>query len=605
MTTLRSHPLPSLLLGACVALTAAAYVAMALAWRTPGYERTGMETYWFSTWPALFLAYPVVGALVAACHPRNAVGWLFCAVGLLWALAFVATAYGSYGLKAHPGSLPGAATLNWLQSWAFFPALGLIVIYVPLLFPDGHPLAPRWRIAGWTGAVGIALATAVFAFVPGKLDDGLGGFPNPYGILPDPLAIGFALLGFPLTLGSSVAASTSMVLRLRRSRGAKREQLKWITFAAAVLAGAFLSHVALQFSELHERVEWYGVLWGAALCGLPVAAGIAILRRGLFDIDVVINRTLVYATLTAVVAGGYVLVVGGLGALIQVNGGLLLPLLATGLVAVAFQPLRERVQRGVNRLLYGDRDDPYAVLARLGQRLEGTLAHEEILPAIVRTLADALRLPYAAIVLRGGTPPELAAAAGSPVEGTVRLPLVYQAEPVGELVVAPRSPGEAFGPADRRLLADLARQIGVAAHAVRLTADLQRSRERLVSAWEEERRRLRRDLHDGLGAQLAALAIQAGALRTTMRRDPAAAEEQAAELRAELKSAVGDIRRLVHGLRPPALDELGARRRAPPAGRSLRGGRGLPDRRGGAERRSSAGGDVHGPGRITAAARRG
>src|SRR5581483_11713006 len=178
-------------------------------------------------------------------------------------------------------------------------------------------------------------------------------------------------------------------------------------------------------------------------------------------------------------------------------------------------PLRDRLQRAVNRLLYGDRDDPYAVLSRLGQRLESALAPDDILPVIVQTMTDALRLPYAAIVLPGneGAP---AAAAGSPVDGAIRLPLHYQAEPVGELVVAPRGPGEAFGPADRRLLADLARQIGVAAHAVRLTADLQQSRQRIVTAREEERRRLRRDLHDGLGAQLAALSMQAGALRTVI-----------------------------------------------------------------------------------------
>ena len=557
MNTLRSHPLPSAVLGVCLALVAATYVFLALAWGTPGYPRTGMETYWLSTWPALFLAYPVVGAVVAARHPRNAIGWLFCAVGLLWALAHAGAAYAAFGLKAHPGSLPGAEAANWFQSWAFFPGLGLILVYAPLLFPNGHPPGPRWRIVGWTGALGIALVAAVFAFAPGPLDDGLGGHPNPYGILPDRLAVGFALLGFPLVLGSAVAASTSMVRRLRRARGAEREQLKWIAFAAAVVAAAFACHLALQMSGLHERVEWYGVLWGTALCGIPVAAGIAILRRGLFDIDVVINRTLVYAALTALVAGCYVLLVTGVGALVRVEGGLLLPLLATGLVAVAFQPLRDRVQRGVNRLLYGERDDPYAVLSRLGRQLEGTLAPEEILPAIVRTMSEALRLPYAAIEVWGGGLPDLAAAAGSPVAGVVRLPLVYQAEPVGELVVAPRGPGEAFGPADRRLLADLARQIGVAAHAVRLTADLRRSRERIVSAREEERRRLRRDLHDGLGAQLAALAIQAGALRTAIRNDPAAAEEQATELRVELRSAIGDIRRLVHGLRPPALDELG------------------------------------------------
>jgi signal transduction histidine kinase len=554
---LRSHPLPASLLGACVALTAAAYVLLALSWSTPGYARTGDETYWLATWPALFLVYPVVGALVAARHPRNAVGWLFCAVGLLWALAFAAAAYAAYGLKAHPGSLPAAMTANWFQSWAFFPGLGLILVYAPLLFPNGRPLGRRWRIVAWTGAAGIAMTATVFAFEP-VLNDGLGGFANPYAdLLPESLAMGLAIAGFPLTFGSAVAAAVSMVLRLRRSHGAEREQLKWIAFAAAVVAIAFASHLFLSFSGLGDRIPWYGVLWGIALCALPLAAGIAMLRRGLFDIDVVINRALVYAVLTFIVAGGYVAIVVGAGAIFETEGGLVLPLLATGVVAVAFQPLRERVQRGVNRLLYGDRDDPYAVLSRLGQRLEAAVAPEEILPAIVRTMTEALRLPYAAIVLDGATPLEPAAAAGTPVAGVLRLPLVYQAMPVGELVVAPRSPEDAFSPADRRLLDDLARQIGVAAHAVRLTVDLQRSRERIVSTREEERRRLRRDLHDGLGAQLAALAIQAGNLRATIERDPAMAREQAAELRGELRAAVADIRRLVHGLRPPALDELG------------------------------------------------
>jgi signal transduction histidine kinase len=557
VNSLRSNLLPSLLLGAYVVLAVAAYVLMARTWNTPGYIRTGMETYWFSTWPVLFLAYPAVGALIASRHPRNAIGWLFCGVGLLWGLALFATGYAAYGLKAHPAALPGAMTANWFQSWAFFPALGLIVVYVPLLFPNGKSLGGRWRFVAWSGALGIILTTAIFAFEPGQLDDGLGGFPNPYGALPDPFSVGFALIGFPLTLASAIAASTSMVLRLRRAHGVEREQLKWIAYASAILVIAFAAHLTLSFSGLAEHVWWYGVLWGMALCGVPIAAGLAMLRRGLFDIDLVINRTLVYAALTLIVAGGYVLIVVGVGALFRGEGGFLLSLVATGIVAVAFQPLRDRVQRGVNRLLYGDRDDPYAVLSRLGQRLEGTLAQEEILPAIVRTLTDALHLPYAAIVLPGGTVLDPAAAAGRPVAGVVRLPLVYQTEPVGELVVAPRAPGETFGPADRRLLEDLARQIGVAAHAVRLTADLQRSRQRLVSAREEERRRLRRDLHDGLGAQLAALAIQAGALRAAIPSDPVAATALAAELRTELRSAVADIRRLVHDLRPPALDELG------------------------------------------------
>ena len=554
--TNRARPLPPLLLGLCLALTAGAYLLLALTWRTPGYQRTGQETFSFAVWPLLFLAYPLVGAAIARRHPGNRVGWLFCAIGLLVAAEFFAGGWAAYGLKARPGALPAAATVNWFQSWAFFPMLGLILVFTPLLFPDGRLPGPRWWVVAWAGAVGIAAATAAFTFSPGPLDDAIGGFPNPYPLLPDPAAAALAVVGFPLTLASVAAAGTAMVRRMRRARGAEREQLKWIAYAAVVVAVAFACHLALSVSGLADRVPWYWVLWGAALCGVPVAAGLAILRRGLFDIDLLINRTLVYAALTALVAGGYVALVAGSNALLG-QGGFARTLAATAAVAIAFHPLHERVQRGVNRLLYGERDDPYAVVSRLGRQLEGTLAPQDVLPAIVGTLTEALRLPYAAILLTDAARPATAVAAGTPVGDLLRLPLVYQGESVGELHVAPRRPGEAFSTADRRLLADLARQVGVAAHAVRLANDLQRSRERIVAAREEERRRLRRDLHDGLGAQLAAMAMQAGALRATIARDPALAEARAAELRQELREAVGDVRRLVHGLRPPALDELG------------------------------------------------
>jgi signal transduction histidine kinase len=220
--------------------------------------------------------------------------------------------------------------------------------------------------------------------------------------------------------------------------------------------------------------------------------------------------------------------------------------------------LRDRLQRAVNRLMYGERDDPYAVVSRLGERLEATLAPDAVLPTIVQSVKEALKLPYAAIALTGnGATPRVAASVGEPVEKPLRLPLTYQSEPVGELLLGPRAPSEAFAPADRRLLEGLARQAGVAAYAVRLTTDLQRSRERLVAAREEERRRLRRDLHDGLGAQLAGLNVQTGTLRRLIGRDPAAADELVVELRDELRGAITDIRRLVYDLRPPALDDLG------------------------------------------------
>jgi len=200
--------------------------------------------------------------------------------------------------------------------------------------------------------------------------------------------------------------------------------------------------------------------------------------------------------------------------------------------------------------MYGERDDPYAVISRLGKRLEAALEPEAVLPTVVETIAQALKLPYAAILLEEAGEFRTAAAYGSPTIEPEVLPLVYQREEIGRLVLSPRAAGEEFSDADRGLLEDLARQAEVAAHAVRLTADLQRSRERLVATREEERRRLRRDLHDGLGAQLAGLNVQAGTLRRLIPQDPAAADAMVVELREELRGAIADIRRLVYDLRP-------------------------------------------------------
>jgi signal transduction histidine kinase len=233
--------------------------------------------------------------------------------------------------------------------------------------------------------------------------------------------------------------------------------------------------------------------------------------------------------LTASVIGFYVLIVGSLGALIQARGNLLLSLAATGAVAVLFQPWRERLQRGVNRLMYGDRGEPYAVISRLGRQLEGTLAPDAVLPAIVETVAQALRLPYTAIALRHDAVFRVAAAVGAPTAAPLRIPLIYQGDTVGELLLGPRPGESAFSKSDRRLLDDLARQAGVAASAVRLTADLRHSRERLVT----------------------------DAARNLLAPDPTASADLLLKLKAEAQAATAEIRRVVYALRPPALDELG------------------------------------------------
>ncbi len=307
--------------------------------------------------------------------------------------------------------------------------------------------------------------------------------------------------------------------------------------------------------------------FGILLVPIPLGLGVAILRYRLFDIDRLINRALVYGTLTAFIAIVYITVVGYFGSVLHAaneahtRADLLLSLLATGAIALLFQPLRERVQRAVNHLLYGERDDPYAVIARLGQRLETTLAPGAVLPTLVETVATTLKLPYVAVKLKQSDELEIVAESSEPVSLSptvlVFFPLLHQHETIGELVVAPRVGDETLADADRRLLETIANQAALAAYSVQLTTDLQRSRERLVTAREEERRRIRRDLHDGLGPALASITLKLDAARNHLPPNAQTSDSLLRELKTQTQNALGDIRRLVYDLRPPALDELG------------------------------------------------
>src|SRR5829696_2025228 len=539
----------------------------------------------------LSLVYPAVGAIIASRLPTNPIGWIFCGVGLLYTAQRFAQAYADYALLVN-FAFPGGEYMAWFSGLVQFRGPVLAGIFVMLLFPDGNLPSRRWRIVAWTAVCGAVLSELFAAFYPRDLNSA-ASVPNPFGwvggIWVGVIGVGLttydllnysALIGETLLLTSILAAICSLALRLHRARGDERQQLKWFLYAAvpAALCASFvlLSFVVVDFTQLVlgttlkpfwlnyddsvvQAFIFQAILYVAlfSLLVVPIFTYIAIVRHHLYDIDVVINRTLVYGALSACVVGIYVLAVVALGALFQARGNLAVSLLATGLVAVLFQPLRSRLQRSVNRLMYGERDDPYAVVSRLGRRLEATLAPEVVLPTLVETIAQALKLPYAAIILNEGEGVRTAATYGSPRGEPETLPLVYQREEIGRLVLSPRAPGEKFSDADRNLLEDLARQAEVAVHAVRLTTDLQHSRERLVTTREEERRRLRRDLHDGLGAQLAGLNVQAGTLRRLIPTDPDVADELVVELREELRSAISDIRRLDYNLRPPALDDLG------------------------------------------------
>lgn len=438
--------------------------------------------------------------------------------------------------------LPGVTVLtNSMQSLLSTT----LTIALMVLFPDGR-CVPRWTRWVLWGSVPWTVALAL-AFAP----------------VQQP-ALSTPLLWLAGGMGAAILGATlyAQLYRYRRiATPTERQQIKVVAFGVAVwlLLQALLSVPFLASFTL--PLPWWaplaGASWWLTLDILPLTLALAVLRYRLWEIDPLINRTLVYGALTASVVGLCVGVVGVLGALVQARGSLLVSLLTTGLIAVLFQPLRAWLQRAVNRLMYGERDEPYTVLARLSGRLEATLSPQAVLPVIVETVAQALKLPYAAIALQQEMETAIVASYGQPRGAPISVPLVYQSAPVGQLILSPRSPSETFSPADHRLLDDLARQVGVAAHAVRLTADLQRSRERLVAAREEERRRLRRDLHDGLGPALAGFTLTVGAARNLLLRDPATADVVLANLGTAIEAAVGDIRRLVYNLRPPALDELG------------------------------------------------
>ncbi|MBI4338071.1 MAG: hypothetical protein HY683_09630 [Chloroflexi bacterium] len=465
---------------------------------------------------------------------------------LLGASGIMGATTWSFGLQV--SDIVGATGL-WLYratTIVSYLLLWIALVHFWLVFPRPQANLLKWRwllpsLYTTPYAFVAAYAAVAWAGSAGMLD-WLGRTSRTV----EPLEVSFATLGL-------VAAAWQL-------RGpldpVSRRRARWVLGAMVMISSVSVTFVFGPQLLLGEPLLSMNGLAVLALL-FPISLAFGILRYHLFDIDIIINRALVYATLTAFIVGLYVLIIGSLGTLFQTHGHLGISLLAAGIVAVLFQPIRQRLQHTINRWMYGQRDDPYKVLTRLGHRLEGALPVESILPAVVDTVAQALKIPYVAIALGQGQKQEVVAAHGRPTPDTLRLPLVYQGEELGQMLLAPRSPGEAFNRADWRLLSDLARQTGVVAHTVRLTEDLRRARERLVVSREEERRRLRRDLHDGLGPVLGGITLKLDAARNLLDRDPAAADAVLADVKGQTQRALADIRRLAYALRPPALDQLG------------------------------------------------
>ena len=531
------------------AAATAAVLAMILAAATAVLAALGRDLSGFLVPTAL--GYALMGAVLLARRPGHPMGPLLCLIGLANAIPAATFAYARYTVVHSPGSLPFATAALWLETWVYAPATSLTGLVLPLVFPDGRLLSPRWRPALWAALAFIPLWFAGMAFIPQSMGSLFRYLPNPYAYPSlDRLFEVMQALAVGCGLAAAIAAAACVTLRWRRADRAGRQQLKWFLAVLPVIAVSVIA----QFADPGGLVNvGFGALAGTLM---PVAIGIAVMRYRLYEIDVLLNRAVLYGLLTAGVAVIYVIV---LTVVRQVFGtdqrNLTVQVIATAVAAAALFPLRDRVQRQVNRLFYGDRGAPYDALARLGRRVEEAAGTESALDSVVKTIADSLRLPYAALELRVGDGWRPAAAYGQAPAEVVAFALTSQRETVGRLLAGTR-PGERLGPDDERLLADLARQAGPAAHAVALRSALDESRAGLVTAREEERRRLRRDLHDGLGPTLAGLTLGLDTARTRSAGQPEL-QELLGKLKAETQRAVTDVRRIVYGLRPPALDELG------------------------------------------------
>jgi signal transduction histidine kinase len=464
---------------------------------------------------------------------------------------FVTIMLVTFGMATFTGGTRGIAVafpkLGWLtQTIELIGSISIIAFF--FVFPNGR-FVPRWSAAiliGW------------FLFQLPRYY-----FPNsPLNLRHDSTI--YNLL-FSLGLLSGIVAQIYRYIRV--SNAIERQQTKWVLYGLTIGMGGYIIVRLLSLRVSDPLGSNLFVSLGLNLAAIllmlliPISISIAVIRFRLWDINPIINRTLVYGALTASTIALYIVAVGFFSNYFQNSRvNFIVSFIATGAVAILFEPLRERLQRAVNRLMYGERDDPATVLTHLSQRLDSALAPASVLQTIVETLAQTLRLPYTAISIFPADvdkEPRAIAETGTHPSEVIPLPLSYQSERVGELILAPRATGESFSPADMKLLNIIAGQAGIAVHNLRLTQDLQRSREKLVTAQEEERRRLRRDLHDGVGPTLASLTQRIDNASDLVKSDPEKSIQMLRELKGQVKGTVAEIRRLVYALRPPVLDEFG------------------------------------------------
>ena len=515
---------------------------------------TGTERFFDPVMPVAAVAFPATGAFITARRPAHPLGWLFGA-GALLAVAFFAEQYAVQALQVRPDGLPGGVWMAWLGSWLWVPGYLVLWTLLPLLFPGRRPSSPRWRPVVWSVAGLTAIATVLAALGVDTVNTpapsaaiGLEGLHRPAGTL---YALGILVVA-PLCW-------VALVSRYRRAEPDERAQLRGPVLAVGLVVVVPISAAVAVLLGASVPLGLYQMAGIIAVLAVPMATTVAIVRHRLCGLDVragtVANRVVFHGVLASVGTAAFLVCLDLLTLMLPGEHRFGLSLVSMLVTATVLASLHSPLQRVVDRLFYRTR--PYnRVLRALGDCLQSDTHTDVLLPTIVEVVAGGLRLPHVAIAVGQGDDTTASAVYGKEAHPLEILPLVHQSETVGRLTVAARSPEEPFDATDRRLLASVAGQVAVVAYALCLTADLQRSRERLVATREEERRRLRRDLHDGLQPALAGVTLGLEAVRNVVGPDNEA-EELLGRLTAELQSASADLRRLVYDLRPPALDELG------------------------------------------------
>ena len=518
---------------------------------------------YFSLTPIFAIAFAIVGALIVWRRPRNRIGWVCCGIGILWGFEEFVLGFSSYLAYAPHPPIPGGHFWAWLVDWVWLLPVNLTLFFLPFLFPDGKPVSPRWWPLAWVALGGLVISIA----------------GATTGVTP------LSLLGQIIELSCAVLAPCTLLIRYRRARFEERQQIKWFAAAALLLAGLAVASTAVSFLVYHNGYVVFNPVGGIAiplgLAGLAAAIGISVLRYHLYDIGVFLRRALVYAALLALTGFIYLVLVVTIGTRIAPQttaADRAIPFVVAAVLALVFLPVRNRLQRLANRLVYGRRASPYELLANFSRGVSEVYGDEDLTVRMAHILSEGTEADRAEVWLRVGD--ELRQAASWPEQDTkpagLRLesgepppmpdaaasaPVRYQGELLGMVAVLKR---EDLTPTETRLVNDLAHEAGLAFKNERLTAELSQrleeltvSRQRLVTAQDTERRRIERNLHDGAQQELIALKLKLVVAQDMAGSDPQQAQEMLQGLVTDVGNAVETLRELARGIYPAVLADLG------------------------------------------------